>query len=299
MNNLNSSLKKFVSNKNTVTLLGVLLCVIVLYIGYNYRINEKTKLTRVPYANQTIQPKTAITSDMISYMSVPASFLVGTYYKSADAIIGKYSNYNTMIAEGSLFYTDLVVDASSLPDSSFIDVPDNYTVINYGVSMESTYANSMMPKSLINIYFKATDEDGTIMFGKFISNVEILDVKDAEGQHVFENSSEARTPAYMLFALPEDMHLLFRKALYLSGDYEVEIILVPNTQTLKEEDTVNVSSEDIKGWIEDKTKMVDVTTILTETESKATTETNTSNNTNTNTKTTTNNNTNTNTTTNR
>lgn len=297
MNNLNSSLKKFVSNKNTVTLLGVLLCVIVLYIGYNYRINEKTKLTRVPYANQTIQPKTAITSDMISYMSVPASFLVGTYYKSADAIIGKYSNYNTMIAEGSLFYTDLVVDASSLPDSSFIDVPDNYTVINYGVSMESTYANSMMPKSLINIYFKATDEDGTIMFGKFISNVEILDVKDAEGQHVFENSSEARTPAYMLFALPEDMHLLFRKALYLSKEYEVEIILVPNTQTLKEEDTVNVSSEDIKGWIEDKTKMVDVTTILTETESKATTETNTSNNTNTNTKTTTNNNTNTNTTT--
>ena len=37
-------------------------------------------------------------------------------------------------------------------------------------------------------------------------------VKDSSGRHVFENSSEARTPAYMLFALPEDMHLLFRKA---------------------------------------------------------------------------------------
>ena len=31
----------------------------------------------------------------------------------------------------------------------------------------------------INIYFKATDDDDTIMFGKFISNVRILGVKDA------------------------------------------------------------------------------------------------------------------------
>lgn len=265
MNNLSNSLKKFVSNKNTVTILGILLCIVILFIGYNYRINQKTALTRVPYANQTIQPKTAITSDMISYMDVPASFLVGSYYKSTDQIIGKYSNYNTMIAEGSLFYIDLLVDADKLPDSSFKDVPDNYTLINYGVNMESTYANSMMPDSYINIYFKATDDDGTIMFGKFISNIEILDVKDSSGRHVFENSSEARTPAYMLFALPEDMHLLFRKALYLKSSYNVELLLIPNTAILTDEDQVNVSSQDIKDWIEERTEMVDVTTILTET----------------------------------
>ena len=270
MNNLNNSLKKFVSNKNTVTILGILLCVVVLFVGYNYRINQKTSLTRVPYANQTIQPKTEITSDMISYMNVPASFLVGTYYNSSDQIIGKYSNYNTMIAEGSLFYTDLLIDEGKLPDSSFIDVPENYTVINYGVDMESTYANSMMPDSYINIYFKATDDDGTIMFGKFISNIKILDVKDSSGQHVFENSAEARTPAYMLFALPEDMHLLFRKAIYLKGSYNVELLLIPNTATLTETDVENVSSEDIKKWIEDRTEMVDVTTILSDTADQAT-----------------------------
>ena len=271
MNNLNNSLKKFVSNKNTVTILGILLCIVVLFVGYNYRINQKTSLTKVPYANQTIQPKTEITSDMISYMNVPASFLVGTYYNSSDQIIGKYSNYNTMIAEGSLFYTDLLIDEGKLPDSSFIDVPENYTVINYGVDMESTYANSMMPDSYINIYFKATDDDdGTIMFGKFISNVKILDVKDSSGQHVFENSAEARTPAYMLFALPEDMHLLFRKAIYLKGSYNVELLLIPNTATLTDADVENVSSEDIKKWIEDRTEMVDVTTILSDTADQAT-----------------------------
>ena len=268
MNNLSSSIKKFVSNKNTVTILGVILCVIILYFGYSYRINQKTALTRVPYANQTIQPKTEITSSMVSYMNVPASFLVGSYYKSAEDIVGKFSNYNTMIAEGSLFYTDLVVDSSILPDSAFNDVEDGYTVISYGVDMDTTYANSMMPNEYINIYFKARDDDDTIMFGKFLSNVKILDVKDSSGQHVFENTEEARTPAYMLFALPEDMHLLFRKAIYLESSYDVELILVPNTQELTVKDVVYVSSEDIQNFINDKTKMVSVDTILSSTANK-------------------------------
>ncbi len=274
MNNLQSSIKKFFSNKNTVTILGVILCVIILYFGYNFRINQKTSLTRVPYANQTIQPRTEITSSMVSYMNVPASFLVGSYYRSADEIVGKYSQYNTMIAEGSLFYTDLITSSSNLPSSAFLDVEDGYTVISYKVNMDSTYANSMMPDDYINVYFKANNDDGTIMFGKFLSNVKILDVKDSEGQHVFENSSEARTPAYMLFALPEDMHLLFRKAIYLSSSYSVELILVPNTQELTREDVVYVSSKDIQDFINTKTEMVSVDEILSSTVDQANTENN-------------------------
>ena len=192
MNNLSSSLKRFVSNKNTVTILGVVLAIIILYFAYNMRINQKVSLTRVPYANQTIQPRTEITSAMVSYMSVPASFLVGSYYRSGEDIVGKYSNYNTIIAEGSLFYTDLVIDGSKLPDSAFMSIEDGYTAVNYKVNMDTTYANSMMPDDYINIYFKARDDDGTIMFGKFISNVKILDVKDSSGRHVFENTEGDR-----------------------------------------------------------------------------------------------------------
>ena len=272
MNNLGNSLKKFVSNRNTVTILGVVLCIVILYFGYNYRINQKITLTRVPYANKTIQPRTKITTDMVSYMSVPASFLVGSYYKDSDSIVGKYSQYNTIIAEGSLFYTDLLTEESKLPSSAFMNVEEGYTVVSYGVDMSSTYANSMMPDDIINIYFKAKNDDGTIMFGKFISNVKILDVKDASGRHVFDNTEESRTPAYMLFALPEDMHLLFRKAIYLEGEYDVELILVPNTQELTQDDTVIVSSQDIQKFINDKTKMVSVDEILSSTTKKATTE---------------------------
>ena len=258
MNNLKASMKKFLGNKNTVTILGIVLCLVVLYVGYNYRINAKVELVEVPYATKTIQPRTYITKDMIGTMNVPKSFLVGRYYNNANAIVGKYTNYNTIIAKGSLFYADLVVSKDEVPDSAFAEVPEGYTVINYPVNIATTYANSMAPGSYINIYYKSLDDNGKIMFGKFISNIKVLDVKDSSGQHVFENSEETRTPAYMLFAVPEETHLLLRKALYLTK-YSVELILVPNTATLTDADKVNVSSSDIESFINDKTEFVDVT----------------------------------------
>ena len=258
MNNLKASMKKFFGNKNTVTILGVILCLVILYIGYNYRINSKTELVAVTVAKQTIQPRTYITEDMIEIRNVPVELLnTSKYYTTSKSIVGKYSNYNTMIAKGSLFYTDLVVEEKDLPDSAFSGVPEGYTVINYPVTIASTYANSMAPGSHINIYYKSLNDDGEVMFGKFISNIEVLDVKDSSGRHVFENSDEARTPAYMLFAVPEETHLLLRKALYLT-DYDVELLLIPNTATLSEDQKVTVSSLQIEEFINSKTAFVSV-----------------------------------------
>ena len=244
MNNLKASMKKLLGNKNTVTILGIILCLVILAIGYNYRINSKVELVQVPYAVETIQPRTYIKDSMVGIMNVPKSFLVGNYYTQKQNIVGKYSNYNTIIAKGSLFYTDLVTSKG-------------YTVINYPVDIASTYANSMAPGSYINIYYKSLNDKGEVMFGKFISNVKVLDVKDSSGQHVFENSEDTRTPAYMLFAVPEETHLLLRKALYLK-EYAVELILVPNTTTLTEKDKVQVSSDDIENFINSKTAFVSV-----------------------------------------
>lgn len=257
MNNLKASMKKFFGNKNTVTILGVVLCLVILYVGYNYQINKKVELVAIPYAKETIQPRTYITESMIGIRNVPKSFLKGSYYTNKNNIIGKYSNYNTIISEGSLFYTDLVVSKEELPDSAFADVPEGYTVINYPVNISSTYANSMAPGTYINIYYKSLNDNGEIMFGKFISNIKVLDVKDSSGQKVFENSEETRTPAYMLFAVPEETHLLLRKALYLK-EYDVELLLVPNTMTQPEDSKVTVSSLQIEEFINSKTAFVSV-----------------------------------------
>ena len=255
MNNLMTSIKRFLGNKNTVTVVGVLICILVLYVGYNYRINKAIQPIRVPCANQVIQPRTLITEEMISYINVPPSYLKGKYIASSSLIIGKYSNYNTIIPEGSLFYSDAVINERDLPDSAFTNIPTGYTVYNFPVTMSTTYGNSMYPGNYINLYFKAYGDDNKVIFGKLISNIEILDVKDDVGRHVFENTGETRTPAFIIFAVPEDIHLLIRKAMYLSRS-SAELIPVPNTEVIAEEDVVEVSSATIKEFILSKTQLL-------------------------------------------
>ena len=73
MNNLVVGIKKFFTNKNTVTVVGVILAIVILYVGYNMRINQAITPVTVPYAVERINPRTQITEDMVSTMEIPQS----------------------------------------------------------------------------------------------------------------------------------------------------------------------------------------------------------------------------------
>ena len=256
-----NNFKKFLKNKNTVTILGVLACLVILYAGYTMRINKKTALVDVYYANQTIQPKTLITEDMISKTSVPESFILGTYYKNYKDIVGKYSNYNTMIASGSLFYSDLLIEEENLPDAILYNVNEGERVVSFPVDTVTTYGNTMMPGDRIDIYVKLI-QDGKVVYGEFMNKIEILGVKDASGKNVFERTDESRTPAYMYFSLPEAKYLLFSSLNYVTdhfGEYEIEVVLVPNTVEYKDNDitATEVTSNYLYDFVIDKIKEID------------------------------------------
>ena len=258
----NLSINKFLKNKNTVTILGVIVCLVILYAGYTIRINSKTALVDVYYANQTIQPKTLITEDMVSKTSVPASFILGTYYKNYNDIVGKYSNYNTIIASGSLFYSDLLIEEENLPDAILYDVNEGEKVVSFPVTMESTYGNSIMPGNKVDIYVKLINNSNDVVYGEFFEKVEILGVKDSAGKNVFESTEETRTPAYTYFALPEAKYLLFSSLQYIQDYYsgnEIEIVLVPNTVEFDAEDVTatEVTSDYLYDFTLDKLEQID------------------------------------------
>ena len=249
---------KFLKNKNTVTILGVLACLVILYAGYTMRINKKTALVDVYYAKETIQPKTLITEDMVAKMSVPASFIKGTYYKNYQDIVGKYSNYNTMIASGSIFYSDLLVEESNLPDAVLYNVNEGERVVSFSVDTVSTYGNSIMPGNIVDIYVKLYDDDDKLVYGEFYENIEILGVKDASGKNVFENTEEARTPSYIYFSLPEAKYLLFSSLNYIETN-DIEVVLVPNTVKFDAKDPMatEVTSEYLYNFVLNKLEKID------------------------------------------
>ena len=254
-------LKQILSNRNTVTFIGVILIVLVLYFFYNWRINSAISPIRVPYAIQTIGPRTKITNEMIGYMDITQSALKGDVLTNANTqILGMYTNVNCTIPSGSLFYSTTVVKEEELPDAFLINLKEGEIAYNFDVSMKTTYGNSMYPGNYVDVYFRYEDDNGTKKIGKLVENVQILAVKDSSGKAVFDNMEEDRSPAQIIFGVTEDVHYLLRKAEYITNNSEDDIILVPTNVSIElqegEKAEIKVTSETIKQYIESKATTV-------------------------------------------
>lgn len=244
-------LKKFLSNKNTVTIICVILGIAVLYFGYEKRIQDQIQPITVPYAKTRIEAGSLITEDMVGTIEVPPSMLQGDPYRDTNAVVGKYAQADSIIPEGSLFYGRSVVSKEELPDGGILgDYPDGYVLYSLDVNINSTYGNSILPGNYIDIYLKATNTTSNkIMVGKLFKNVKVLAVKDSSGNSVFKNQEQQSTPSQLIFALPYEYWILLTKASYLRS-YSTDITPVPTDAGSKEDvDEVSIANEELKNWI--------------------------------------------------
>lgn len=252
MNSFFIGVKRFFKNRNTVTIIAVVACVAILYFFYNSRINSATQPVSVPYATREIGPRTLITSEMVSTRKVPGSVVGnGEVLKFTNLIVGKYVAANTVIPKGSVFYASAVTsDWNEAKESLYDDIPDGNTLVSLGVSLESTYGNSIFPGNYIDLYYVGV-ENGKLLLGKFIESIRVLGVIDGKGQNVFERvDSEIATPAYLVFSVPEEYYLLLEKTNYLAGS----IFPVPRNESYSlNPKPTSISSSYIQNYILDQT----------------------------------------------
>ena len=244
-----SGIVNFFKNKIVVTIIGVILIVGILYFGYTTAINKSTEPITMWVASQTIQPRTLITDDMIRQVSVPGSYVGSNIIRSKDKIVGRYSNYNTLIPEGSMFYDTTVINKEDLPDAAFVNIPAGQVAYNFPVTMESTYGNSIYPGNKIDIYMKINNENGDVMVGRLFKNITVAAVKDSSGANVFEVSDNSRTPSFIIFGLTCEYYNLLKKASYLDA-YSVELYPVPSgTNTSNTELETTVTSTKLEKFV--------------------------------------------------
>lgn len=257
MNNLLNSLKKFFKNKNTVTILGVIIILALLYWGYSRQIKEAVNPVFVPVATRTIPARTQITADMVSNIEISSIAVTENVYRAANAVIGKYTNVNTIVPKGSLFYREAVVDSTDFRDSIFDNLEDDEIPYLFSVNVQTTYGNAIYPGTTVDIYMKALDESSKIIVGRLLEDVTVLAVRDSAGNDVFADSSALGTPSYLVFALNEEIHLLLRKANYISyGGIELFPVIHGGSYTTQGGET-RVSTEYLKDYINSKSVILE------------------------------------------
>lgn len=230
MGNLVTTIKRFLGNKNTVTILAILAGVIVLWYFYNYRVNQAITTISVPYAIEGIDTGKKIESDNIEYKQ-----LTKTSTKDSDIITnvsqleGKYVCEGTAVPANGFFYASQICEKEELPNSVLDTIPDGYTLYNLSVNNEMTYANSIMPGDYIDLYLSAKDDDGQVIFGKLIESIEVAKVTDSSGRDVFWDSS-AGDSAYLIFAVPDEYHKLLEISELVTGN-QVKVTPVPRSKS--------------------------------------------------------------------
>ena len=252
MNNFVIGLKRFLKNKNVVTVLLVIVAIVALYIGYTSSIKSQTNPVSIPVAAQTLPSEHQITSEDVKYVTVASSMVSEGVVRYSGSIIGKYTNVNVTIPEGSMFYNDWLAEPDDIPGNWIEQLDYEAGELGYymDVDIASTLGNSVLPRTYVDIYMKATDENGTVMFGKLLKNVKILVVHDSNGQNVFNSSAEIGYPSKVGFAVSQDMYILLNKAEYLN----LELVLAPRGYTVPTEDYVIVTSSTLRDYIDAQTK---------------------------------------------
>ncbi len=103
-------------NQKNAALLGLVSLLIVNVLVFKVLFDKTIDLKKVPVAATTIEPRTKIEKEMITYKEIPSVFTDENCAFDEEDIIGKYTEIEGKIPAGSLFYTSMLFDEEELPD---------------------------------------------------------------------------------------------------------------------------------------------------------------------------------------
>lgn len=208
-----TKVKRFIGNKNTVTILCVVAGIAVLYIGYNYRVSSAINPTTVPYAKNTLEARHVITVDDIGYMEVNSDVVSKSdnLITNGNELVGKEVTYGNTIQQNSLFYDGDVTEPNLSPDYVLSDIEDGYTAFSLSVDTYTTYGNAIAKGDYIDLWFNGEDDTNKIIYTNLVKSIRVLDVRDSAGVSL-EHANSTGEPAELLFAVPDDMYSLLVKA---------------------------------------------------------------------------------------
>lgn len=256
MGSLVNTIKRFLGNKNTVTIIAVLAGIIILWYFYNYRVDQAITTISIPYAVEAIDTGKKIESDNIKYREVNSAAIKNTdIVTDVSYLTDKYICYGTSTPKDGFFYKSQICRHEELKNTIFEDIPEGYTVYTLDVDSKLTYANSILPGDVIDLYVQATDDDGQIIYGPLINSIKVLAVRDYSGLDVFWDSMAGDT-AFLLFAVPNDYHKLLNVAELVN----VKTVPVPrNASYTQNPGETEIASQQLYDFIMNKAaEIVDV-----------------------------------------
>ena len=193
--------------KILMKILGIVLGVAAIlgldWAGVHYYEAYTINPIKVPVAAHDIMPRTMISADDISYVTVPAVYVNEVAYMTERDIVGMYTDIQGKIPEGSLFYRTMLHEPSSLPDYPHTKLKEGQVAYTLNTDAAHLGGNSIMADQRVDLYVSLKNENGSPLVDCLVRNARVLGIRDQKGYEISDPES-TRVPAVILLALDED-----------------------------------------------------------------------------------------------
>lgn len=212
MQGLVGAFKKFLGNKNTVTLGAVIIGVLVLFFFYNYRVNNAISIMRIPYSKVDISPGDKIETDN---KKVGEKVITTTALKDSDIITNlndltdKYICTGYSIPANGFFYKSQLCDKDQISNSVYENLPNGFTIYALKVDSNSTTANAIKPYDYIDLYASGVDELNKVEYGPLFESIRVRAVRDSNNKDLYETGE---SPSLLLFEVSENQNVILSLA---------------------------------------------------------------------------------------
>ena len=247
------------SNKNTITILIVLIGVVAIYFVYDNQVKSTTDTIMVYYVKDNVPANTQLKEEQLDKVSVNKS-LTKTYkglITNLSQIMdgdGKYYyvNYDHALSAGQLLSKNDLIAASEKPANKMYGFDEGKKPFEINVDLNLTQGNSIAPGNSVDLWIQGgnLEDEETIIFNKFIENLEVIDVVD--NNWLTTAGKDSQEPKFLITAVDEEIWLLLNKAERLQG-YSFKLIPVVRDKAYDPETPTTVVSEGIKNIIEANT----------------------------------------------
>ena len=260
MGNILNTLKGMLSNKNTITILGVLLGVVAIYFVYDNRVKSTATEITVYYVKSDVPANTQLKKENIGTVSINSSLAItykGLVTNDGQIMDSKgqyyYTKFDHTLSNGQLLSTeDLVAPDEKLP-SKLYNLDPEMKQFEIPVDVDLTQGNSIAPGNSIDLWVKGKEQSGSVIFTKFIENLEVLDVID--GNWMTTAGNVGSTPKYLITTVDKDTWLLLEKSTLLTN-FKLELVPVVRDKAYDPKTPTLIVSEKIRNIIEANTSYI-------------------------------------------
>lgn len=241
----------------SVIVVALLITSIVSYTKFS--VKAQVNLTTAYFTKVQIPPRTKITENMILTRKVSSDSIPPNAITNKKDILGKYTLDGYGYSVNSYFYKTQLINKDELPDYGILQLKKGEVAFPLLVDLETSLGNSIIPNSKVDLYFRTLTKEGTqskVIYGKLVSQVRVVSVKDAEASNVFDskgnqvdsnkdNQSKSLAKIY-IFAIPEKLNALINKAKLLG-----EIIPIATGDSYNQEAKTTGTQNEVIKYIED------------------------------------------------